>query len=177
MAASLIVWESANLFAGDDGPNNSKHLTLQSIQLPQSREKTQEHHAGGSIGAITIGGLGFEALEMSFKLIGADAQTKAQFGVGAGGMRPYTAYGVLRDKNGGRAIERKAIVMGRLTEMSEGEHQRGQTGEQDHKVSEITHYELYEDKQEIFYYDFFAAIWRVKGVDQLATENAILRIA
>lgn len=176
MAQSLIVWEAANLFAGDDGPNNSKPLTLSSIMLPTFREKTQEHHPGGAIGAINIGGLGFEALELSFKLIGADAQTKAKFGLGSKSSQPYTVYGVLRDKNGGRAIERKAIAIGRLSEISESEFQRGQPGEQDHKITEVTHYELYEDKQEIFYFDFFASQWRVRGVDQLQDVNAILRI-
>ncbi|WP_036291591.1 phage major tail tube protein [Methylosinus sp. PW1] len=177
MAASVIIWEAANLFAGDDGPNNSKHLTLQAIMLPQLKEKSAEHHAGGSIGALTIGGLGLEAFELSFKLIGADAQTKAMFGLGTQAVKPYTVYGVLRDKNGGRAIERKVVVFGRLLELNEQEHERGKLGEQDHKVGEITHYELYEDKQEIYYYDFFNSTWRVNGVDRNADMNAILRIS
>lgn len=176
MAASVIIWEAANLFAGDDGPNNSKHLSLQSTMLPTLREKTQEHHPGGGVGAITIGGLGIEALELPFKLTGVDAQTKALFGLGSNASRFYTLYGVLRDKNSGRAIERKAVVRGRLTEISEGEFQRGQLVDQDHKITEITHYELYENKAELYFYDFFSSTWRVNGIDQLAETNAILRI-
>ena len=176
MAASLIVWEAANLFAGDDSPTNSKHLTIQNIQLWQPKEKTQEHHPGGGIGAITIGGLGFEPPEVTFKLTGSDAQTKALFGIGANGQRPYTIYGALRDKNGGRMIERKVIVFGRMIEVGENEFQRGQLMEQDHRIAEITHYELWEDKAEVYYYDFFGSVWRVNGVNQLAQMNAMLRI-
>ena len=176
MAASVIIWEAANLFAGDDDPANSKHLTIQNIQLWQPKEKTQEHHPGGGIGAITIGGLGFEPPEVNFKLVGSDAQTKALFGIGSNGTRPYTIYGALRDKNGGRLIERKVVVFGRMTEVGENEFKRGELIEQDHTITEVTHYELWEDKKEVYYYDFFGSVWRVNGTNQLATTNAILRI-
>lgn len=176
MAASVIIWESANLYAGDNGPNNSKHLTLQSIIIPQLKEKRAEHTPGGGVAAISIGMMTLEALEVAFKLAGTDPQTKAQFGLGATGSQFYTIYGVLRDKNGGRAIERKAVVKGRLVECLEEEFTRGKVTTQDHKISEITHYELYEDKAEVYYYDFFSSIWRVGGADQRADVNAILRI-
>ena len=176
MAASVIIWEAANLFAGDDSNQNSKHLTIQNIQLWQPKEKTQEHHPGGGIGAITIGGLGFEPPEVTFKLTGTDAQTKALFGIGGNATKPYTIYGALRDKNGGRLIERKVVLFGRLTEVGENEYKRGELIEQDHKVTEITHYEMWEDKKEIYYYDFFGSVWRVNGDNQLATINSILRI-
>ena len=177
MAASVITWESANLFAGDEGDNNSKHLTLTSVQLWQPKEKTESHHAGGAIGAIDIGGLGFEAPEISFKLVGPDAQTKTMFGLGQRGTRPFTIYGALRDKNGGRLIERKVVVFGRLVEVGESEYSRGKLIDQDHAIKEITHYEMYEDKNELYFFDWFSSTWRVGGVNQLAEQNAILRIA
>jgi len=176
MASSVIVWEAANLFAGDDSADNSKHLTVTNIQLWQPKEKTVEHHGGGSIGAITIGGLGFEAPEVTFKLGATDQQTKVLFGLGGNGIRPYTIYGALRDKNGGRLIERKVVVFGRLIEVGESEYSRGDKVEQDHKIAEITRYEFWEDKQEVYLYDYFASTWRVGGVNQLAETNAILRI-
>lgn len=176
MAARLLVIEAANLYAGDDGPNNSKHLTLQSVKLPDWREKTQEHHPGGSIGAITLGGFGIEAQELSFKLVGSDPQTRLQFGLGSKQIRPYTIYASVRDKETGRAIERKAVVRGRLVEMSSDEIQRGSPGAQDHKIAEITHYEEFEDKQEIYFWDFWSQTWRVGGIDQNADERAILRL-
>ncbi len=176
MAASVVIWEAANIFVGDDSPTNSKHLTIQSIQIWQPKEKTQEHHPGGGIGAITIGGLGFEAPELTFKVVGADAQSMSLFGLGGNGQRPYTIYGALRDKNGGRVIERKVVVFGRMLEVTPSEFKRGDLTDQDHKIGEITHYEMWEDKAEIYYYDFMSSIWRVRGENQLAQVNSILRI-
>lgn len=176
MAASVTIWEAANLFAGDDGPNNSKHLTLSKVKLPDMTEKTEEHHGGGAIGAINIAGLGLNALEMSFDLVGADPQTMVQFGISSKATRPYTIYAVHRDKLNGRAIERKAVVFGRLTELTEDEYSRGQMGSQSHKITEIMHYELYIDRQEIYFYDYPSNTWRVRGVDQYAETNSILRI-
>ena len=177
MAASMIVWEAANIFAGDDSAQNSKHLTIQNIQLWQPKEKTQEHHPGGAISAITVGGLGFEPPEVTFKLMSTDSQTKTMFGIGTNGTSPYTIYGALRDKNGGRLIERKVVVFGRMIEVGENEYERGNLIEQDHKIAEITHYEFYEDRAEIYYFDWFSSTWRVNGVNQLAEVNSILRIA
>lgn len=91
--------------------------------------------------------------------------------------QPYTIYGTLRDKNGGRMIECKVVVFGRMIEVGENEFQRGQLVDQDHRIAEITHYELWEDKAEVYYYDFFGSVWRVNGVNQLAQTNSILRIA
>jgi phage tail tube protein FII len=50
-------------------------------------EKTVEHHPGGGIGAIDIGGLGINALTLGFKLVGVDPQSMAQFGLGGSGRR------------------------------------------------------------------------------------------
>jgi hypothetical protein len=176
MAATVTIWEAANLFAGDDGPNNSKHLVLRSIMLPQLKEKSEEHHPGGAVAAISIGMRSIEALEMTFKVVGSDVQTKGLFGLGSLATRPYTVYGVLRDKQTGRAIERKAVVWGRLMELNESEFEKGKLTEQDHKIGEITRYELYEDKKEVIVFDFFASVWRVNQIDQLTDDRAILRI-
>lgn len=176
MAATVLVWESANLFAGDNTTNNSKHLTLQSVMLPVMREKTAEHHAGGSIGAITIGGLGIEPFDITFKLVGSDPQTQALFGIGATATQAYTIYGAIRDKSDGTVKERKAIVRGRISELSESDFERGRLTEQTHKVTEVLHYELYYDKQEIYYFDYLTSTWRVNGIDRTSEVNNILRI-
>lgn len=174
--ASIYIPETVNLFATDDGPDNSKHLQISGVTLPKLSEKTQEHHAGGAIGAIEIAGLGIDALTVGFKLAGYDQQTMAQFGLGATGTKPYTVYGVIRDKNGNQPIELKAVAWGRLTSVEASEFKRGDLADQTHEIKEITRYTLYWNKSELYYYDFFASKWRVNGVDQLADINAILRI-
>jgi len=68
-------------------------------------------------------------------------------------------------------------VFGRLVEVGESEFKRGELIEQDHKIAEITHYELWENKAEVYYYDWFGSVWRVNGMNQLADINAMLRIS
>lgn len=175
--AILRVLERANIFPGDAGNDRSKHLSLQSVKLPSLEEKTAEHHAGGSIGVIEIGGLGINALNVTFKLIGSDPQTMALFGIGARNQVPYTIYGVARDKAGNAPVEIKAIAWGRMTKIDPGEFKAGELNEQDHEIKEITHYEYYENGSEIYFFDFFSSTWRVNGQDQNADMKSILRIA
>ena len=174
--ATLLVRESINLFVGDTGPDNGKPINIMNLKLPMFEEKTAEHHPGGAIGAFEIGGMGFNALSLSFKLTGVDPQAMGMFGRGASATQPYTIYALLRDKNGNQAIEEKAKVFGRMVKIENTEFKRGDLTDQDHEIKEVTHYEYYVNKQEIFYYDFLSSQFRVNRVDQKAEENAILRI-
>ena len=175
--ATIYIPEAVNIFVGDQGPDNSKHLTISDVTLPKLEEKTVEHHAGGSIGAIDIGGLGLNALSVGFKLVGFDPQSAAQFGLGGSGQLAYTIYGAVRDKQTGKAVELKATAWGRMASLDSGTWKRGDAAEQTHEIKEVTRYGLYWNKVELYYYDFFASIWRVKGVDQVADVNSILRVA
>ena len=174
--ASLFILEAANLFVGDDGPNNSKHLSLQKVKIPALEEVTAQHHAGGAVGEIEIGGLGVKALTCSFDIVGVDPQVLSQFGLGSKAQVPYTVYGMMRDKNGGRAVELKAIMQARLTKADQGEFKRGDLNAGAYELKEIVHYELYVDTVEKYYWDFFASDYRVGGVSQNADEKSILRI-
>jgi len=175
--ATIFVPEALNLFVTDTGPDNSKHLVITETTLPKLEEKTFEHHPGGGIGAVEIGGLGINALSMGFKLMGVDPQTLAQFGLGGTGQLPFTVYGAIRDKQSGTAIELKAIVNGRLTEVDHGAWKRGDAAEQTHMIKEITMYQLYWNKKELYFYDFYNSTWRVNGANQQSDVQSILRIA
>lgn len=175
--ATIYVPEACNIFVSDQGPDNSKHLKISDITLPVLEEKTIEHHPGGGIGALDIGGLGINALTLTFKLMGVDPQTLAQFGLGGTGQIPYTIYGAVRDKQTGKAIELKAVATGRLVKADGGSIKRGDATEGTYEVKEITAYSLYWNKVELYFYDFFASAWRVNGVDQYADVNGILRIS
>lgn len=176
MATSLFIQESTNLFAGDDGPNNSKHLILTSSKLPALEEVSAQHHAGGAIFEVEIGGLGIKALEYTFKIAGHDPGLMSQFGLGSRRARPYTQYGAIRNKATGGLVELKSIVWGRLMKIDEDEFKRGDLLGHDHRVSEIVHWELYFDKQEKYFFDWATSAWRIDGVQSNADEMAILRI-
>lgn len=173
----IYVHEQTNLVAGDDGPDNSKHLTLTSIKLPTLDEIRQQYQAGGSLGAMSIGGLGLAVPECTFSCMGPDPQLMSHFGLGQRLRRPYTCYGLVRDKRTGRSVEIKAIMEGRLGKVEGSDLQRGELASHDYMIDEIYHYQLWWDRKEKYYYDLFTSDWRVDGVSQNDDARNILRIA
>ena len=174
--SNFYVMEAVNLFCGDHNPNNSKHLTLQTLQLPTLEEMTAEHTPGGSIAGLEIGMGTLSPLAAGFKLAGYDPDLLSMFGIGKKQREVYTAYGVLRDKRTSRAIEAKSIFHARLNRIEPDEFSRGELMGHDHGLIEIMHYESYFDGKEKHYFDFFNQVWRVDGVSQNADERRILRI-
>lgn len=175
--ATILIPEAVNIFVGDSDSDNSKHLKISDVTLPVLEEKTFEHHAGGSIGALEIGGLGINALTLGFKLVGVDPQSMKQFGLGGSGQLAYTVYGAVRDKQTGKAIEMKATAWGRMVKIDSGALKRGDATEQTHEIKEIVRYSLYWNKSELYYYDYFASTWRVNGTDEYSDVNNILRVS
>lgn len=175
MPANFYIMEQANLFAGDHDPTASKHLTLTELQLPAMNEIFQDHHPGGSLFQIEVG-LGVEKLLPTFKLAGMDPDMLSLFGLGSKAKRNFTAYGVIRNKRTGEALESKAIIEGRLGKIEAEAFQRGEMMGHDYAINEVTHYELWWAGAEKFYWDFWTSEWRVDGVSQVTDENRILRI-
>lgn len=174
--ATIYIPEAMNIFVGDQGPDNSKHLKISDVTLPTLEEKTAEHHAGGSIGAVDIGGLGINPLSLGFKLAGVDPQSAAQFGIGGSAQLPYTILGAVRDKQAGTAIALQCVAWGRMVKMEPGQFKRGDIMEQTHEIKEIMRYQMLWNNVELYYYDFFSSTWRVNGVSQNSDVNAILQI-
>lgn len=173
--STLYIWEAANLFVGDEDPTKGKHLMLMNLKLPSFEEIYQEHHAGGSRVQIEVE-LGIKKFEPTFKLVGFDPDLLAAFGLGSKAKKIFTAYASIRDKRSGLVIEGKAIMEGRLGKIAPDEYKRGDLMGNDYAINELTHYELYFNRQEKFYWDFFTNAFRVDGIDTNADENAILRI-
>jgi P2 family phage contractile tail tube protein len=171
--AQVYVIESANLFAGAEDASSSKHLTIRDLKLPTMEEKQAEHHPGGSIFAVQISSLGFNALSATFHLVGFDPAMLKLFGLGQQLRRRYTAYGAVRDKLSGGAVQAKAIMEGRLQRIEPGAFNRGDLVGHDYAVSEIVHYELYFDGEEKFYLDFATQEWRVDGTEENDTRRLL----
>lgn len=174
--ATIYVMEAANLFAGSADPTKSKHLTLQELKLPALQASYQEHMAGGAPVQIEIE-TGIQKLEPTFKLLGWDPDVLIQFGLGSQIKNTFTAYGVIVDRRTGRKIEAKAVIEGRLGKVEADTFKRGDLQTHDYAINEVTHYELFFDNTEKFYWDFFTNIVRVNGISQNDNANAILRIA
>mgnify|MGYP000532379222 CR=1 FL=1 len=92
---------------------NEYHL-LNELQLPALQEIYQEHHAGGSRIQIEVA-VGIQKLEPTFKLNGWDPDLLTQFGLGSSRQKVFTAYGVIRDKRTGTALEAKAQAVAILS--------------------------------------------------------------
>lgn len=170
------VNQGMNLFVGDEGPDNSKHLILTSIEIPTMEEITQAHHAGGAFGEVEVGLRSIKALTASFKTSGYDPQTAIQFGIGTGTTLPFTFYSDVKNKNGGANVKVKAVMKGCLTQAKPDSKERGKLMSHDHQIKEIFHYELWFGTQEIYFWDYFATIWRVNGLVQNQTQLTNLAI-
>lgn len=175
MAATIYVMEAVNLFAGDDDPTKSKHLTIEELKLPTLQEKNTKHHAGGSCAEIEVA-VGMEALQSTFKLKGWDPDLMIQFGLGSNRRLPFTARGVIRDLRTNRAIEAVALMEGRLGKIEADAFKRGDLQGHDYMIHEIMHYELFFDNAEKIYWDFFTQDYRVNRKSVNADERRILGI-
>src|SRR5579871_180158 len=163
---NLYVMEAANIFCGAEDDQSSKHLTVRDLKLPTFEEKTAEHHPGGSLFALQVGGLGFNPLTASFKLVGFDPSMLRLFGLNSQLNSRYSAYGVIRDKLTGIPKQAKAVMFGRLQRIEPDAFNRGDLAGESYTISEIQHYELWFDGAEEFYFDFATLVWRVAGVNQ-----------
>lgn len=171
----FLILEAANLFVGDHDPNHSLHINLTELKLPTLDTTTQDHQPGGSPVAIEVA-TGIAKLEAGFKLMGQDFATLAQFGYGTGQRKPFTAYGVLRSKLTGAAVQSKAVIHGILGKTEPDAFKRGELQGYDHSIKEILRYQLWQGGQELFFWDFFTNDLRIGGVDVNREPNAILGI-
>ena len=173
--STINVMEAATLFCGDHDPTASKHLTLSELQLPALQEMFVDHHPGGSRVQIELP-VGIQKLEPSFKLLGWDPDLLGQFGLGSAATKMYTAYGVVRDKKSGVAIQAKAIMEGRIGKIESETFKRGEVQHHDYSINGVTHYELWFDGKEKVYWDFFSTEWRIDGVAQNDDERRLLNL-
>jgi P2 family phage contractile tail tube protein len=172
---TIYVMEAVNLFCGDHDPTASKHLTISELKLPPLQGIYADHHGGGARVAIEVE-VGIQKLEPTFKLAGFDPAMLAQFGLGSRYKNVYTAYGMIRDKRTGRAIEAKAIIEARLGKIEPDAFTRGEMVGHEYALNEVTHYEMWFDGKPKIKWDFFENTWEVDGNDENADENRILRV-
>lgn len=174
--SNIYIMEAANLFVGDHDPKNSKFLTLEELKLSDLQETLVDHTPGGGKVGVEFA-VGVQKLEPTFKLKGWDAPLLRDFGLGTKKRKVFTAYGVVRDKKTGDALEAKAIIEGRLSKVAPEAFKRGETMGHDYSINEVLHYEVFFDGKEEFYWDFFTNTLRQGGVDPDPDFNNILRIS
>ena len=176
--SDFYIMEAVQLFAGDDDPSPSAglHLEIEELKLPDLQKEYQEHKPGGSMLSIEVL-TGIQKLEPTFKLKGENPRMLAQFGMNGGKPRTYTALGAIRSKRTGSLIQSKAIIHAELGKVGPDAFKRGDLRGHDYTLNAVTHYELWYDGDELFYFDFFESAWRSGGVDQMADVNRMLGIS
>lgn len=167
--AQFYIQEQANLFAGTADPSNSRHLTLEEIRLPTMQEKYQDHSPGGGSIDMEIP-VGFEKLMMPFKLRGHDPD---MFGF-LGTDDTFTSLGLIRDRRTGRAIQSKAIMRGRIGQITPDAFKKGELQGHEYMVNAVMRYELFFDGERKILWDAFTNELEFDGVDRNAEVNRII---
>ena len=174
MPSNVYLMEACNLFCGDVSPQ-SQHLTLSELKLPGLEENYVDHVAGGAPLGIEID-THINRLEATFNLAGWQREVMIMIGVSEQALQRFTAYGVIRDRRTGAALESKAIISGRLGRVNPANWRRGDLQHHEYSIRGITHYELFMAGEEIYSWDFFLNQRRIGGVDLNLDLNTILRI-
>lgn len=175
MANTLYIMEAANLFAGDHDPSASNHLSLLELQLPSLEENLADVNPTGAPIAIEVD-THIIRLEATFVLAGFQPQIMAMLGESDRMRQTFTAYGLVRDRRSGEALEAKMIMEGRLARVHPTNFVRGTVLNHEFSIRAVTHYEFYLDQREIYWWDFFTSTRRVGARDLNADLNRILRI-
>lgn len=109
------------------------------ISLPVPTEKLEELRNAGMVMPIDVP-MGYEKLEMSFKLTGFDPQVITLFGLAVGKETEFMATGALAHEDG-TVINATAYIRGRLMSNDHGTWKPGEAGENDHSIS-LRYYRL-----------------------------------
>jgi uncharacterized protein len=175
MANEVYVMEAANIFCGSDAPESSNHLTLSEVKLPNLEENFVDHQAGGAPITIEVDTI-IQRMEVTFNLAGWSPQVAKLIGSWQAAQQVYSIYGVIRNRRSGEAIQASATVAGRLGRANPQLWNKGVLQHWEYSIRAITHYELYMDQEEIYFWDFFLNTFSVGGIDRNEVSNRILHI-
>jgi phage tail tube protein FII len=172
---TVYVMERANLFAGDTDPSHSNHLVLQTLKLPALEYNLVDHAPGGAPVAIDVP-THITRMESTFALAGWQPYVQKLIGLSNRANMHFTAYGLIRDRKTGQAIQARSIMFGQLGRVNPTDFRSGDLMGHEYSIRGITHYELYFREEEIYYWDYFTSIFRVGGQEQNDDLNRVLSI-
>ena len=77
--ATIYNLDTANLFAGDEDPDHSQFLVLNTVRFPALEETTKEVKPGGGVVGVKIGMRSVAAPMISFNLTGINPKVMNKF--------------------------------------------------------------------------------------------------
>lgn len=145
MEFSTYTMESVNLICGDAGdgsnPGVSTHLVIRELKLPGLEENNVDHTAGGAWVQIEIP-MFVNKLEAQFNLAGWQPDVMRLFGTNSRILQSYTAYGLIRDRAKGVALQARAHMSGRLGRVNPTNFRKNDLMDYEYRITSIVHYEL-----------------------------------
>jgi P2 family phage contractile tail tube protein len=175
MSNSILMMEAANIFVGDDNPNASNHMSIQTLKLPNLEESYVEHNAGGA--AV---GMEFEThmnkLEATFNLAGWTPDVMTKIGRWSVEVQRFTARGAIRDRRSGKVSTALARMWGRLAQANATDFRRGDLMGFEYAIKGIHHYELIVGGRQLIYFDYFENARIIGGWDVNSEINAALGV-
>lgn len=154
MAATIYNLDTANLFVGDEDPDNSQFLVLNGIKIPALEESTRTITPGGGIVAIDIGNRKITIAPFTFKLSGLNPDVMPAFM--ATRRKKYTMRGNLANVRTQEDIPVVMTIEGRMVKVDINEVKKDSDVDSDYEVREIVHYMLKIGDKEKYYLDAFA---------------------
>jgi P2 family phage contractile tail tube protein len=139
------------------------------ITLPVPTEKLEELRNAGMVMPIDVP-LGYEKIEVSFKMTGFDPQVIALFGLAVGQEREYMVTGALAHEDG-TVINATAYIRGRLTKTDHGSWKPGDMAENEYSIT-LRYYKLEVDGRVLVEMTPFEVV--IGGVSQTSAIRAAL---
>ena len=113
MAADFKIITGANLFCDED-PDESNHLQLDEVALPDLTRMMEEHNPGGGFMSLEVDMNMMEALTCPFTLKGISASMMARVGYGDGQIHSYTLFKEVRDVATQQKLRLTAVMKGQI---------------------------------------------------------------
>jgi P2 family phage contractile tail tube protein len=174
MAAELNIITGANLFCDED-PDESNHLQLSEVGLPDLTRTLEDHMPGGGFMAIGLDMNMLEALTLPFKLIGINIGMLQRAGYGDGIVHNYTIFKEIRDVATQEKTRLTCVVKGIIGTASQEAYAKNLSGF-NYEIQSILSYRLTLGEAVIYDFDFISNRKRVGDNDQNSRTNAILGI-
>jgi phage tail tube protein FII len=191
MPNTIYSLESANLFCGTlattaSGQADSLHLQLTELKLPAMNQGNVDHRAAGAPITIEID-TQIAKLESTFQLVGWNPEVAGLVASWSSSDNAFFAYGLLRDRSSGDAIQAMAYMTGRMGLADPQMFRRGDAQHWNYAIKNITHYELTTGSgisaasggaptNELVFWDFFSNTLRIGGDDINSDTNSLLHI-
>lgn len=148
----------------------SRAITISKLALPAIKFMTTGHNPGGGVGEVNFVQPRIEAPEPKFDGKGIDTDAFKALGQ----RDRWVFAGAYRDKKSGKAIPSRAIIEATISSWEPDESDPSDFQGCSHVFSEVTHYELSLDGEELWYWDCWERVMRSGGVDMFADDRQAL---